>query len=85
MTPPCQECENRELSKSAPVLWISERPRDKNGRFHGNRTAVVIPGVTVANPCYKCELAYEYADYIEKLFVGPASHWHDAVGFNYNI
>ena len=87
MTPPCEGCKHRELSKVSPIVYLNnKRPRGADGKFLvGNRTARVIPGVSKVNPCYKCEKCYEYDRWIDESFTGPPSHWDDVVGFQYKL
>lgn len=70
---PCNECPNRELSKSTPFIWITEPFRA------GNRTPQLKCGENYPNPCWMCDRAIDYADAVADGSIGPPSSWPDGV------
>lgn len=60
MTPPCLNCEHRELPKMGAYLGTQGR-NPTMGQYKHRKKRKLKP-----NPCYNCLLPGEYADYIEQ-------------------
>ena len=61
MTPPCLDCEHRNLSKSAIFIWHTRPPDEKTRKKYTYRHN---PKYNRPNPCYDCKKPEEYDDFI---------------------
>ena len=59
MTPPCLECEHRELPKQGAYLGTQGRNPTMGNYKHRRKRKLK------RNPCYDCLLPGEYADWVE--------------------
>ncbi len=62
MKAPCRECENRENAKDLKYLFIKGAEKRVPGK--SLKTWQFTPGVNYNNPCWMCDKAKQYDDWI---------------------